>query len=247
MEATRTEGITRELREEVLRGRYRPGERLPSERELAARFQTTRGVARVALKKLEQLGLATVLPGGARVRPVREASLDVIGHLLELEQPPPPELVDQVLEVIGALLASTVRMTLERAQPEQLARAEVLVERLRQPDVGDEERHRLLHEFAHAMMDANDNVVMHMVGRCLHTELFPSLHGMRRVLGDGERGPLRAGRPLGGLLEIGPYADELAGAVKVRDGRAAAEVVHQMWSLLRRNVRRALETARVQS
>ena len=66
---TRTEDITRELRDEVLRGQYRPGERLPSERDLAARFGTTRDVARIALKKLEQLGVAAVEPGGARVQP----------------------------------------------------------------------------------------------------------------------------------------------------------------------------------
>ena len=91
---TRTDDVTDVLRTEVLRGQYRPGERLPSERDLAVRFKTTRGVVRVALKRLEQLGIADVQPGGARVVAVHEASLDVVGHLLDLESPPQPELVE---------------------------------------------------------------------------------------------------------------------------------------------------------
>ena len=39
---TRTEDVFSTLRHEVLTGQYRPGERLPSERELALRFETGR-------------------------------------------------------------------------------------------------------------------------------------------------------------------------------------------------------------
>ncbi len=59
-----SERISAELRDEILRGRYRPGERLPSERDLAQRFEVHRGAVREALKKLEQLGLAKIEAGG---------------------------------------------------------------------------------------------------------------------------------------------------------------------------------------
>jgi len=47
---SRPEAIARELRTDILQGRYRAGERLPSERELAARSGGSRGSAREALK-----------------------------------------------------------------------------------------------------------------------------------------------------------------------------------------------------
>jgi DNA-binding FadR family transcriptional regulator len=228
---TRTDDVTRTLREEVLRARYRPGDRLPSERELAARFGTTRDVARVALKKLEQLGLATVQPGGARVQPLHEASLDVIPHLLELDTPPDPDLVDQVLEVLGALLAANVRMALERAQPERLERAEHLAEEMSQTGLPPDERHRLLHEFAQAMLDANDNVVMHIARRGLDSELVGPLENVRAIVG-----------PVA-FDEIAPRAVELRRALGRRDGLAAYEATYQIWILLRRGVRQALEAA----
>ena len=93
---SRSQQITAELRDEILRGRFRSGERLPSERDLAERFGVNRGSVREALKKLEQLGLTDIQPGGARVTPIEEASLDVIEYLLELDDPPDPMLVDQV-------------------------------------------------------------------------------------------------------------------------------------------------------
>ena len=50
---TRAEEVAEVLRDEILRGQYRPGERLPSERELASRFETSRGAVREAVTKLE--------------------------------------------------------------------------------------------------------------------------------------------------------------------------------------------------
>jgi DNA-binding FadR family transcriptional regulator len=240
---TRTEDITRLLREEVLRGQYRPGERLPSERELAARFQTTRGVARVALKKLEQLGVARVEPGGARVQPLAEASLDAIGHLLELDDRPDPKLVDQVLEVLGALVAGGFRTTLERAQPEDLARAELLIQKMRRADLEQAQVFSLLHELMHTMMEANDNVVMHIVRRTLRAELFGSLRPIHETLPvnpeTGRPNP-PSSRMVEDLPQIAPHVDALAAAVEQRDGLAAYEAVHQLWGLLRQNVRKAL-------
>ena len=75
------EEIAAGLIQDILTGRYRVGERLPSERDLASRFDANRGSVREAMKKLEQIGLADVQPGGARVKNKEEASLEVIGQI----------------------------------------------------------------------------------------------------------------------------------------------------------------------
>ena len=49
---SRASDIADLLRDEILLGQYRPGERLPSERDLAARFQVNRGAVREAIKTL---------------------------------------------------------------------------------------------------------------------------------------------------------------------------------------------------
>ena len=59
--------IATNLRTDILRQRYLSGERLPSERDLASRFDASRGAVREAMSQLEQSGLIEVKPGGARV------------------------------------------------------------------------------------------------------------------------------------------------------------------------------------
>jgi DNA-binding FadR family transcriptional regulator len=88
MTRSRHEEIADVLTRDVLIGQYRIGERLPSERDLSTRFDASRGAVREAMKILEQLGIAQIQPGGARVAPLEEASLDVIGHLLALGDVP---------------------------------------------------------------------------------------------------------------------------------------------------------------
>ncbi len=238
---TRTDDITCTVRDEVLRGQYRAGERLPSERELAARFETTRGVARIALKRLEQMGVVEVQPGGARVKPIGESSLEVVGHLIQLESPPDPVLVDQALEVVGALVAANMRMAIERGQPEHLSRVEKLIEQMEQPGLEAESAHGLLHDFAHVFMDATDNLVMRIVRRELRTEGFARLQESARDIEVPEEARSEL---LVGLPEILPHLKAISVAVETRDGLAGYEAVHQMWTRFRAHVRERLEAAR---
>ena len=67
MSQSKAEEITDILREEILRGQYRAGERLPSERDLSARFEANRGAVREAVKKLEQLGIVDVKPAAVNL------------------------------------------------------------------------------------------------------------------------------------------------------------------------------------
>ena len=55
-----TESIAARLRNDILGGTYKAGERLPAERDLASRLGVNRGSVREALKKLEQMGLVVI-------------------------------------------------------------------------------------------------------------------------------------------------------------------------------------------
>ncbi len=55
--------IVQQIEQLILRGVLRPGERLPSERELATRFEVSRPTLRDALAELEIRGLVVTRPG----------------------------------------------------------------------------------------------------------------------------------------------------------------------------------------
>src|SRR5215470_3571035 len=77
------QAVAEQLRDAILDGRFPAGAKLPPERELAVEFAVNRTSVREAIKTLEGLGLVTVRQGdGATVRPLVEASLDVLGAMI---------------------------------------------------------------------------------------------------------------------------------------------------------------------
>ena len=167
---SRTEEIAGVLKREILLGQYRPGERLPSERDLSERFQTSRGTVREALKKLEQLGIATIQPGGARVVPVEKATLDVLGALLNLHSPPDPVLVDQVMEVFGILIRLAAGSAVEKASDEQLAHAVAVTQQLL--DAETNEQHTVLRNLAFTFIEISEHLVLQLVMNGLQTQFI---------------------------------------------------------------------------
>src|SRR5512134_244757 len=57
------EDIVAQIRRHVVDGRLRPGDRLPSERALSARFQVSRASLREAIRTLESTGLVQIRSG----------------------------------------------------------------------------------------------------------------------------------------------------------------------------------------
>ncbi|MDZ7686017.1 MAG: GntR family transcriptional regulator [Gammaproteobacteria bacterium] len=168
--SSRVEEIWTVLREEILRGQYRPGERLPSERELAVRFGANRGAVREALKKLEQIGIADITPGGVRVVPVEEATLDVLGYVLDLDEIPDPTLIRHVLEVLGALMSMSARTAIEAASDDEIDAMRSIVQELRD-NGGDSERDgELWKSLGHTFTQVNDNLVLRLILNGLKTQ-----------------------------------------------------------------------------
>ena len=58
-----SEGVVQQIRELIIAGRVRPGDRFPSERELCKALSVGRSTLREAMRALEALGLVHVVPG----------------------------------------------------------------------------------------------------------------------------------------------------------------------------------------
>jgi len=226
--STRHDEVAEILTGEILRGRYRPGDRLPSERELAARFQVHRGGVREALKKLEQLGLADVQPGGARVMAVHESSLEVIGRLMDLDEVPDPDLIEQVLELTGALMKLAVERALERASDAEITEIRALVARLARDELSAGQRMEARMELVQRFMELSGNLPLRLIARSLKLQLFARAPRTRAFL---ERQP----------EEGYAYLPELDRALAERD---IGTVTSMMQRLSNRNREQLLNTLR---
>ena len=73
-----------QIQEAILDGRLQPGDKLPSQRELGAMFQTSRASIREALRVLEQKGLIEVKLGVSGGAVVKNAGTEPITESLKL-------------------------------------------------------------------------------------------------------------------------------------------------------------------
>ena len=226
-QASRPEAIADRVRTQILAGRYRPGERLPSERELAEQAGVNRGSAREASKILANEGLVDVQPGGSRVAPIHQAKLEVLGHVLRVSDTPDPALVGQLLDVHELLLVGAARLAVERASDADLSRALELLPELVRRSNGEEEYVAALVELLQLVARGSQNLVLHMVGNSLHVVLGAVVPLLRRS------------RPSAATLA--PSIEAIRDGLLHRDPEKASEGVRSLLRIKREAIMKELE------
>jgi GntR family transcriptional repressor for pyruvate dehydrogenase complex len=119
--------VAEQLTEAILAKKLRPGERLPSERDLCSKFRVSRTVVREAIRSLTARGLLCVTSGrGVEVRELGSSSVADSMRLLVRGHPGLD--YSKVHEVRTAVEVQTAGLAAERAKPEDLARLHQLCE-----------------------------------------------------------------------------------------------------------------------
>ncbi|MBX6318692.1 GntR family transcriptional regulator [Pigmentiphaga sp.] len=112
--------IETQIRDMVAQGRLKPGDRLPSERELAARLNVSRNTLREALRTLERAGILEMrkgATGGAYIlHGSSDAIVDSLSNLYHLGAISPQQLTEARIW----LSEIVVRVACERATEEDL-------------------------------------------------------------------------------------------------------------------------------
>ncbi len=216
------------LRDEILRQQYRSGERFPSERDLAARFDASRGAVREALSQLEQLGLIRVQPGGARVQSVDSASIAVLGPLLALDAVPDPRLVDQFLQTFGVMTALTARNAVDAASAEQLNRLKQQVMELADESNDFEAMQPQWRALLETMSAIADNLVVRLISNDLKAQFVDQM----MKLGIHPKLQKNSIKQLLSALRV---------SLNTRDGELAAKAMQEHFDELRQAVREAID------
>ena len=216
------------LRDEILRQQYRSGERFPSERDLAARFDASRGAVREALSQLEQLGLIRVQPGGARVQSVDSASIAVLGPLLALDDIPDPRLVDQFLQTFGVMTGLTARNAVEAASAEQLSQLKQQIMEMADSSNDFEAMQPLWRELLETMSVIADNLVVRLISNDLKAQFVDQM--------------MRLGiHPKFQKNSIKQLLSALRVSLNTQDGEMAAKAMQEHFDELRQAVREAID------
>lgn len=130
--------IGAKIRQRIGSGDLRPGDRLPSERELAAQFNVSRNTVREAIRSLEAAGVVELRKGATGGAFIQEGSskgvvssfhdLLALGVIL-------PEHLSEARSIVGS---ATARLACERADEEDFAALEACVnEAIAAAEAGD--------------------------------------------------------------------------------------------------------------
>jgi GntR family transcriptional regulator, transcriptional repressor for pyruvate dehydrogenase complex len=201
------------LCEAILGGRYAPGERLPTQRALAADMQVNVATVREAVKRLEQLRLVEVRHGDAmRVLDWRRSGgLDALALLGSVDA----DVVRSLFEARRLLLAEAARLAAGRRGEEQAA---TVVELAAAVATAADDHGALLADwgFMAAIVEAAGNLVFQLIMNSVRELYLPRIGAFGGIIARRD-----AWAPL--------YA-RIAEAIRARDGDAAAAAIAELAS-----------------
>ena len=169
--------IAEQLREAILNGRFKIGERLPTEEELAQRYGVSRPSVREALKRLAAQNLVRARrgPSGGNfvVQPSYEelaGSLSAAATLLvgmgALD-------FDEIIEARRVLQGGCLKLAAKNATAEQIKDIEASLDRQKDPALSDEAFCQSDVAFHRALVDAAGNGMLRFVMYTVIEALIP--------------------------------------------------------------------------
>ena len=215
------------LCEGILSGLYEPGEKLPTQRALAAELGVNMASVREAVKRLEQLRLVEVRHGDAmRVRDWRaHGGLDVIAHVLFRAGGLDRDTLLSLLEARRLMLAESARLAAGRRSDEQAARLAELAGRIAEaPD--PEAAQALDFAFMTELVEAAGNVVFQLILNSIRELYFERADLFRALVQDRQ--------------ELAPLYRRAAAAVEAGAAARAAGAVARLAGLQERRLAEAL-------
>jgi DNA-binding FadR family transcriptional regulator len=207
--------VFRRLAADVIAGRHAPGERLPTQRRLAAELGVNIASVREGIKRLEQLKLLDVRHGDAmRVRDWRaHGGLDVLVHALGGGEDLDREVLRSVMEARRLLLTESARLAAQRREESQ---AELLVQLAAElPGASsDEAAQGIDFAFFATLIQASQNLVLLLIANSIRDLYFQRLGAFRAIVRD--------------RASLAEHYETAAAAIDARDPDTAATAVEQI-------------------
>jgi DNA-binding FadR family transcriptional regulator len=171
------EQVELQLRKAILAGKFRAGDRLPSEAELARDFAVSRSTIREALRALSTAGLITTSPGatgGSFVEGVDHHSLGAkFGESVENIVQLGSLTYSEVAEVRSLIEVPSARAAARNREDEHLSQLDEILQREKDVQVSDPAVPDLNASFHQVVAAASGNRLMAALVAALHRATHP--------------------------------------------------------------------------
>lgn len=160
--------------------KLQPGERLPTESELAARYGISKTNVHLGIQKLERLGFVRVVPRHAiYINPPEELSLEAIDALFQyLDHIPERPVIEALLEMRRMMGMGMIHGISNRPNPEKLERINVLLDNLSNAvdDGNPEKREQALLALLSFLYRSAENALFPLLLRSLRNSMIQAVH-----------------------------------------------------------------------
>ncbi len=223
--------VISQIREAIISGQYAPGDRLPTEREMARQFEVSRVTIRDALRSLEAAGLVEVHVGGQGGPYVTHPDLDRLTESMGTHFQLRRITFFELAEVRLALEVTSARLACERATEEDLVELRAMAERPPEGSQFSASAARSV-DFHTALVRSAHNraiLAMFMAVRVLIQEAFDLLHKREPDMVDVARNVHR----------------ELCRVIEAHDSETAVRIMNEHLNDFIRRAERAAQAERV--
>jgi GntR family transcriptional repressor for pyruvate dehydrogenase complex len=170
-EATTTD-VTKQLENFIINGKFKPGDRLPSEPKLAAMFNVKRSALRHSLKELEHSGLLKTVRGPKGGRFVSDSTGQVAGELFRFLFQLKKVTLQELIEARIINESATAALAAERRSEEMLLRMKQLVVVMEQNIDNKSIFVDINYDFHHLIARASGNIVLVITLQALREAIF---------------------------------------------------------------------------
>jgi GntR family transcriptional regulator, transcriptional repressor for pyruvate dehydrogenase complex len=217
--ASVSDRVFRVLCEDIVSGRYAPGEKLPTQRALASDLGVNMSPVREAVKRLEQLRLVEVRQGDAmRVADWRATGgLEAAAPLLFRPDGFEPEALAALMEARRVMLAQAAAFAADRRSDEQADRLEELAKRIAEAAGDTAQVQALDFAFFAELIEAAGNLVFSLVMNSIRNLYLENARLFTALVSDAD--------------ELAPLYRRAARAVRTQRAGAAARAVDELAGL----------------
>lgn len=180
--ATLSDRVTQEIRDHIIGSRMRPGDRMPSERDLGLQFNVSRTVVREAMRSLAAEGVLRIQSGSPAT--VARVGVERVGEAMRLyvhglDLIPGGVSYEQINDVRDAIESRVTRLAAAVAGPEDLAKIssihQAFIDNQHDPEMASEldvHLHRAIAESAQnplfvVMLDSIEPILLEIRRRTL--------------------------------------------------------------------------------
>jgi GntR family transcriptional repressor for pyruvate dehydrogenase complex len=167
------------LRDQLLNGSIRPGDRLIAERELAGQLGVSRPILREALRALAVIGVVEIRQGVGTI--VRRPDVSVLGEFFTFALAQQSDIIDDVMEARIAIECQAVRLACQRATLSDVERLRGGLDRIAATIDDQLEGGKADYEFHAALVDTAKSATLLCMYQAI-SELLLRSHVNRRAL-----------------------------------------------------------------